>query len=129
MEDFASYVHESMPPNILEQMNLKQRVLDSTRDPIRKFIASLWLRNKDPKEIARFIHAHRPNDVVAQWDKLKNAQRLAFIASVSWLHFPAILKGWFERVFAYGDAYALTESGWQVKSAAGCHCFSMKRRP
>ena len=29
-----------------------------------------------------------------------------------WLHFPAILKGWFERVFAYGDAYALTSEGW-----------------
>ena len=29
-----------------------------------------------------------------------------------WLHFPAILKGWFERVFAYGDAYALTPEGW-----------------
>lgn len=23
-----------------------------------------------------------------------------------------ILKGWFERVFAYGDAYALTPEGW-----------------
>ena len=29
-----------------------------------------------------------------------------------WLHFPAILKGWFERVFAYGDAYGLTSEGW-----------------
>jgi hypothetical protein len=26
--------------------------------------------------------------------------------------FPVILKGWFERVFAYGDAYALTAEGW-----------------
>jgi putative NADPH-quinone reductase len=32
--------------------------------------------------------------------------------AVFWLHFPAILKGWFERVFAYGDAYALTLEGW-----------------
>ena len=24
-----------------------------------------------------------------------------------WVHFPAILKGWCERVFATGDAYAL----------------------
>ena len=27
--------------------------------------------------------------------------------------FPAILKGWFERVFAYGFAYTLTREGWQ----------------
>jgi NAD(P)H dehydrogenase (quinone) len=26
--------------------------------------------------------------------------------------FPAILKGWMERVFAYGFAYTLTAEGW-----------------
>ncbi len=52
-----------------------------------------------------------PRTLIAQWEKLKNAQGLAFIAPVFWLHFPAILKGWFERVFAYGDAYALTSGG------------------
>jgi NAD(P)H dehydrogenase (quinone) len=112
MQDFASYVHESMPLEILEQMNLKQRVLDSAGGSIQRFIASCWLRNKDALTIAKFIHDHRPKDVVAQWDKLKNAQGLAFISPVFWLHFPAILKGWFERVFAYGDAYALTSEGW-----------------
>jgi NAD(P)H dehydrogenase (quinone) len=35
---------------------------------------------------------------------------------VFWLHFPAILKGWFERVFSYGDAYALTPEGWRGES-------------
>jgi NAD(P)H dehydrogenase (quinone) len=113
MQDFASYVHESMPLDILKQMNLKQRVLDSAGGPIQRFIASRWLRNKEPLAVAKFIHAHRPKDVVAQWEKLKNAQGLAFIAPVFWLHFPAILKGWFERVFAYGDAYALTSEGWR----------------
>ncbi len=111
--DFASYVHESMPLEILEQMNLKQRVLDSAGGPIQRFIASRWLRNQDLRAVAKFIHDHRPKDVAAQWEKLKNAQGLAFIAPVFWLHFPAILKGWFERVFAYGDAYALTPEGWR----------------
>ena len=113
MEDFASYVHESMPPEILEEMNLKQYVLDAAGGPIQRFIVSRWLRNKDAKAVARFIHAHRPKDVVAQWEKLEKAQGLAFIAPVFWLHFPAILKGWFERVFAYGDAYGLTAEGWR----------------
>lgn len=113
MEDFAGYVHESMPLDILKEMNLRQRVLDSAGGPIQRFIASRWLRNKDTRAVARFIHAHRPKDVVAQWEKLKKAQGLAFIAPVFWLHFPAILKGWFERVFAYGDAYGLTPEGWR----------------
>jgi len=112
MQDFASYVHESMPLEILEVMDLKQRVLNSAGGPIQRFIASLWLRDKDPFAVAKFIHDHRPRDVIAQWEKLKSAQGLAFIAPVFWLHFPAILKGWFERVFAYGDAYALTSMGW-----------------
>jgi len=113
IQDFASYVHEGMPADILEQMNLKQHVLDAAGGPVRRFIASRWLRNKDTVSVAKFIRNHRPKDVIAQWEKIKNAQGLAFIAPVFWLHFPAILKGWFERVFAYGDAYALTPLGWR----------------
>ena len=112
MQDYASYVHESIPIDILEEMNLERAVLDSAGGPIQRFIASRWLRNKDAVEVARFIHEHRPKDVIAQWEKVKNAQGLAFIAPTFWLHFPAILKGWFERVFSYGDAYALTPVGW-----------------
>ena len=111
--DFASYVHESMPLEILQQMKLKQHVLDSAGGPLRRFVAERWLRNKDLPAVAKFIHSQRPKDVSAQWEKIKSAQGLAFIAPVYWLHFPAILKGWFERVFAYGDAYALTPVGWK----------------
>ncbi len=112
-DDYASYVHESMPPEVLESMNLRQRVLDSAGNPVTRLGASIWLRNKTPVEIAHFIHSRRPKDVIAQWEKLNNAQGLVFISPVFWLHFPAILKGWFERVFSYGDAYALTMDGWQ----------------
>jgi NAD(P)H dehydrogenase (quinone) len=111
--DFASYVHESMPLDILDRMNLKQHVLDAAGGPIPRWIASRWLRDKDSQTVAKFIHSHRPKDVIAQWEKVKNAQGLAFIAPVYWCHFPAIMKGWFERVFAYGDAYALTPVGWR----------------
>jgi NAD(P)H dehydrogenase (quinone) len=112
-QDFASYVHESMPPEILDEMNLKQHVLDVAGGPIQRFVASLWLRDKDSQAVAKFIHAHRPKDVIEQWEKVKSAQGLAFISPVFWCHFPAIMKGWFERVFAYGDAYALTPVGWR----------------
>jgi NAD(P)H dehydrogenase (quinone) len=102
-----------MPAEVLEQMNLRQHVLDAAGGPVRRFIASRLLRNKDSVSVAKFIREQRPKDVIAQWEKIKNAQGLAFIAPVFWLHFPAILKGWFERVFSYGDAYALTPVGWQ----------------
>ena len=35
-QDFASYVHESMPLEILNQMNLKQHVLDAAGGPIQR---------------------------------------------------------------------------------------------
>jgi len=73
MEDFAGYVHESMPPEILEEMNLKQYILDAAGGPIQRFVALRWLRDKDDKAVARFIHAHRPKNVVAQWEKLEKA--------------------------------------------------------
>jgi NAD(P)H dehydrogenase (quinone) len=73
-QDFASYVHESMPPDILDEMNLKQHVLDTAGGPIQRFVASLWLRDKDSQAVAKFIHAHRPKDVIAQWEKVKSAQ-------------------------------------------------------
>ncbi len=113
INDFASYVHESMPAEILADMNLKKYVLDAAGGSIQRFIVSRWLRNKDDKAVARLIHAQRPKDVIAQWAKLEKAQGLAFISPVFWLHFPAILKGWFERVFSYGDAYGLTVEGWR----------------
>jgi hypothetical protein len=38
--DFASYVHESMPLDILDGMNLKQHVLDTAGGPIQRFAVS-----------------------------------------------------------------------------------------
>jgi NAD(P)H dehydrogenase (quinone) len=111
--DMASYVHESMPLEVLETMHLKEQVLASAGGPIRRFLASRWLRDKDLPAVAKFIHEHRPKDVLEQWEKVARAQGLAFIAPVFWLGYPAILKGWFERVFSYGDAYSLTPAGWR----------------
>ena len=44
--------------------------------------------------------------------KVAGADVLVFITQVIWMHFPAIVKGWMERVFSYGFAYRLNESGW-----------------
>jgi len=112
ISDFAGYVHESIPADVLEKMNLKKAVLDTMRNPLQRFLVSLWLRGKDDASLAKFMHDHRPRDVRAQWEKVKRADGLAFISPVFWLAFPAILKGWFERVFTYGDAYALRREGW-----------------
>ena len=111
--DLASYVHDSIPADVLDRMDLRRQAVSGAGGPIRRALVSLVLRGKSPREMARVIHDHRPADARSQWEKVKRAQGLAFIAPVFWLGFPAILKGWFERVFSYGDAYALTPEGWE----------------
>jgi NAD(P)H dehydrogenase (quinone) len=112
LPDFASYVHESIPGDVLDRMDLRRQALSGAGGPLRRALVSLVLRGKTPHEIAKVIHDQRPADARSQWEKVKRAQGLVFIAPVIWLGFPAILKGWFERVFSYGDAFALTSDGW-----------------
>ena len=52
-------------------------------------------------------------DVLDQQAKVAWAEGLVFIAPVFWMGFPAILKGWIERVFSYGFAYELSPEGWK----------------
>jgi putative NADPH-quinone reductase len=37
---------------------------------------------------------------------------LAFVAPIFWMNFPAILRGWVERVFTYGVVCTMSEEGW-----------------
>lgn len=112
MQDYASYLDEHIPAAVLERMDLRQSVLNAAGGPIQRFIASRWLQGKGNAEIARFVHTQMPRDVRTQQQKVAGADGLAFIAPVLWMGFPAILRGWFERVFTYGFAYHMDEKGW-----------------
>jgi NAD(P)H dehydrogenase (quinone) len=111
--DALSFLHESLPDELLEEANPRQAVLDSARGPLRRYLARRWLRGKDDREIARALAEHLPEDVREQQALVAAADGLIFVAPVFWMAFPAVLKGWFERVFAYGFAYTLTREGWQ----------------
>jgi NAD(P)H dehydrogenase (quinone) len=115
--DYASYIDESMPLDMLEQMDLMKSIMDFCGGPVQRFVAKRWLKGKSPLELVKIIRNQRPKDVVAQQKRLARAQGLAFIAPNYWMNFPAILKGWFERVFAPGFAYSLTPEGWRGSSA------------
>lgn len=55
-------------------------------------------------------HAAKTNsfapDLAEEQRRLLNADLMLFVFPVWWGGLPAILKGWFDRVFAYGIAYA-----------------------
>jgi NAD(P)H dehydrogenase (quinone) len=50
---------------------------------------------------------------VEQQKKIANAEALVIIAPVWFVGFPAILKGWIERVFTHGFAFSFKPEGWQ----------------
>ena len=52
-----------------------------------------------------------PEDVLEQQEKVAQADALAFIHPVWQWGYPAILKGWMDRVFSHGFAYRIGENG------------------
>ncbi|GLZ80680.1 flavodoxin family protein [Actinorhabdospora filicis] len=57
------------------------------------------------RESGRAPGAPVPEDVAAEHALLAAAEVWAFVYPVWWADCPAILKGWFDRVWTVGDAY------------------------
>jgi len=57
-----------------------------------------------------------PEDVRLEQAKIDKADALVFVYPVWWSDCPAKLKGWFDRVLAYGYAYFYDEDGAHAKS-------------
>jgi len=115
--DYASYIDESVPPDMPGEWNLMGSIMEFCGGPVQRFVAKRWLGKKTPLELVRIIRKQMPRDVVDQQRRLLRAQGVAFIAPNYWMNFPAMLKGWFERVFSPGFAYSLTPEGWHGSSA------------
>ncbi|MCC8181246.1 MAG: NAD(P)H-dependent oxidoreductase [Planctomycetes bacterium] len=52
-----------------------------------------------------------PADIKAEQEAVRNADVLFFIHPIWWFGLPAIFKGWIDRVFCYGFAYAHDSRG------------------
>ena len=107
LRDYSCWIDETTPMETLKGM------IQSSSNGIEWFIAQRWLRNKDISDVVKLVRRFRPKDVIEQQEKIARAQALAIIAPVWFVGFPAILKGWIERVFTYGFAYSLTAEGWR----------------
>jgi NAD(P)H dehydrogenase (quinone) len=111
--DAPSWVNEGLPMEVLENMNLKKQALDAAANPIQRLMINMMLRNKNTKDILKIAWQHRPKDTIEQQEKVSKADGLAFISPVWFVGFPAILKGWIERVFTAGFAFGLSTEGWK----------------
>jgi NAD(P)H dehydrogenase (quinone) len=69
-----------------------------------------------------FAQATQTADVAAEQHKLRRADLVIFQFPLWWFSMPAIMKGWFERVYAYGFAYGVgehSESRWGERYGEG----------
>lgn len=112
--DSADWVDDSVPDDVMQQMNIRSSLVGSASNPVRRLLIKQWMGDKTDREILHAIHAEGPpRDVAIQQEKVAAADALAFIAPIYFVGFPAILKGWIERVFSLGFAFGFNPEGWR----------------
>jgi NAD(P)H dehydrogenase (quinone) len=78
-------------------------------------VIDLYAAGFDPSlkgnDFAQFTGKPLPKDVIEHQSKVSQADALAFIFPIWFSFYPAILKGWIERVLCHGFAYQYTEKG------------------
>ncbi len=110
--DATQFVHHTVAEEMFDRALLERGIIDGAGNPIKRLLARRMVRTRSTAEIVRLYEANQPADVRAHQAKVAQAEGLIFVSPVFWMGFPAILKGWLERVFAYGFAYTLTPRGW-----------------
>ena len=118
-DDYSFFAHESVPPELFDETELRENMVTLSGGPIRRRVAKRWLRDKSLPELLELVAKQRPKDVLAQQEKVAAAEGLAFIAPIFWMNFPAILRGWMERVFTYGFVYTMTRDAWLQGDLSG----------
>ena len=64
-----------------------------------------------PEDTAAMKAGKTPNDIKTEQEFISEADVITFIYPIWWTGLPAILKGYVDRVFAFGFAYSAGEEG------------------
>jgi NAD(P)H dehydrogenase (quinone) len=111
VRDFPNWLPDENAPEVVEKM-VRERFFSSDANVLQRLVMRRMFGNKNSMEIIESLRKRGPGDVREQQKKVAKAQALVFISPVWFVGFPAILKGWIERVFTLGFAYSLTSAGW-----------------
>jgi NAD(P)H dehydrogenase (quinone) len=112
--DTPSWLTETIPDDMLDRMRVRQSLLEEAGGPLKRLALKRVLGDRDARGIIRLLRErYQAKDVLAQQEKVARAEALAFVAPVHFLSFPAILKGWLDRVWTPGFAYDLTAEAWR----------------
>ena len=103
--DTPSWLTETIPDDMLERMRLRESLLGEAGGPLKRFALKRLIGDRDARGIIRLLRErYQPKDVLVQQQKVARAEALAFVAPVHFLSFPAMLKGWLDRVWTPGFA-------------------------
>lgn len=112
--DGPGWVDDSVPDDVLSHWQIRKSLVAGARNPLRRILVRRWIGDSDDRELVRRLHAlGPPRDVAEQQSRVAKADALAFVAPVYFVGFPAILKGWIERVFSLGFAFGMTADAWR----------------
>ncbi len=100
--------------------SLNHAILNTTISTLKNnghdvFVRDLYELNfqpvLQPEDTAAMKEGHTPKDIKTEQEFINDADVIIFIYPIWWTGLPAILKGYVDRVFAYGYAYAVDEEG------------------
>jgi NAD(P)H dehydrogenase (quinone) len=112
--DTPGWLTETIPDEILDRMRLRENLLADAGGPLKRLALKRLLGDLDSRGIIRLLRErYQPADVLEQQQKVARADALVFVAPVHFLSFPAMLKGWLDRVWTPGFAYDFSAEGWR----------------
>ncbi|MEK5105771.1 NAD(P)H-dependent oxidoreductase [Cytobacillus sp. FSL K6-0129] len=100
--------------------SLNHSFLDSTTQALDKLgheyiVRDLYKQNFQPvltsEDTSRMKEGNTPEDIAVEQKYLIEADNVILIYPIWWTGLPAIIKGYIDRVFAFGFAYVHTEEG------------------
>ena len=112
MRDYVNWLPDENAPDVVERV-VREQVFARDAPWLQRWYARWRFRGKSPLTILNVLRSRGPKDIQVQQQQVANADVLVFIAPVWFVGFPAILKGWIERVFTLGFAFSLTSAGWK----------------
>ena len=110
VRDLPNWLPDENAPDVAQKI-VAERVMGGG-NALQRLVAGFMFRNKTTLEVIAQLRRGAPRDVRRHQERVARAEGLAFISPVWFVGFPAIMKGWIERVFTVKFAFSLSSDGW-----------------
>ena len=116
LDDSVQFIHPTVPEELLSETDLRDVVLGAAGDPLRRWMAKRWLRDKGRAGLIEEIGKRKPKDVIEQ-------QRPGRRRGGTRLRRAGLLDG------TAGDHQGLDRAGLHLRFRLHAHPRGMERGP